>query len=482
MIQHTILRAARVFKLYSTFFSIIISLSFFPHQYSYSQDYQKMTEINKKMLLVLAELDSCKNDLNCIQIVSKKLEKLTKELEAAQNTKTNNQNKNIPNNNNQIGGQTNIPIPPTNNQQPDLPPPFESITKIWTEHIIAANPKPFEEADCELINKTREKLLREISKVYEKQDSIKVWEYPITIFYCSKASVNIEEEGKINIPFAMKLKYKMHSEESPSWIVTYELFLDENNFRFGDRLNFKLWASVTTATAMGDYSGWIIDNSVDPPVSLPLDQVSFLSEKDVDPVWKLGLGGGDISYTYIQPFEYKSVGKNVNYLLWLHNEPVRFYPNGKPEFYVESLRGTIKENLTNEDILTALKQGEYDAYYNETDFTGTSNISKHVTIKFKTDKCDKSNSAGNGAIVLAGDCIDHGGEVITGNSGIYVNNKQIAYIGDKVMCRKHGLTKIIATKKIGVMSGDRQVARIGDKTECGATIIGGSKNTFAGIK
>ena len=169
-------------------------------------------------------------------------------------------------------------------------------------------------------------------------------------------------------------------------------------------------------------------------------------------------------------------------MLWLHYEPTRFYPNGKPENYVENIRGTVFEKLSKEDILSALKQGEYNAYYNKTDFTGTTNVTKEVTITFKPTKCDSVNSAGNGAIVLSGDCIDHGGQVIASKSGFLVNNKQVAFIGDEAMCRQHGLTKIIAANKIGVTSGNKQVARIGDKTKCGATLIGGSKNTYAGIK
>ncbi len=451
-----------------------------------------MTEINEKMLLVLAELDSCKNDLDCMLIVSKKLEKLTKELEAAQNTKTNNQNKNIPNTNNQKVEPPKFPIPPGNGQQPNktpsgipqgnFPPPFESITQLWLEHITAASPKPGEPVDCDLINKTREELLREISKVYDKEDSIKAWEYPIPIFYCSEASVVTEEQSEINIPYLMNLKYKIQTKETPSWIARYNIYIDEYNYRLSDVIYFELREAFSSATVINEYKGWIWDNSVDPPVTLPIDQVSLLSTDKEDKVWEFGFGTDNIPYTNISPAGYNSKGEATGYMLWLHHEPIRFYPKGKLEDYVESIRGTVFEKLSKEDILSALKQGEYKSIYNETDITGTSSVTKEVTITFKPTKCDSANSAGNGAIVLSGDCIDHGGQVIASKSGFLVNNKQVAFIGDEVMCRQHGFTKIIAANKIGVTSGNKQVARIGDKTECGATIIGGSKNTYAGIK
>ena len=492
MILHIILRAARVFKLYSIFSSIIISLSLCPYQSAYSQDYEKMVDITKAMNMVLAELDSCKNDLDCMLIVSKKLEKLTKELEAAQNKKTSTQNKNISNTNNQTVEPPKIPIPPSTGQQPNLtpsgisqgnfPPPFESISKPWLEHITAANPKPGELADCQLINKTREKFLNEISKVYIENDNIIPWEYPLTISFCNDAKVVTKELGEINVPHFMSLKYNIRTEEKPLWIANYNIYIDEYNYRLSDVIYFKLLEASSSASVINEHKGWILDNSVDPPVTVPLDKVSFLSEKDENTVWKDYYGGNNIFYTKILPVGYNAKGEVTEYLLWLHSEPARFYPAGQPEDYIGSAPSTVNEKLTRDEIITALKQESYNAYYNEIDFTGTSNVTKEVTITFKSTECDKDNSAGNGAIVLSGDCIDHGGNVIASKSSFLVNNKLVAHIGDKVLCKKHGLTKIIASKMVDVLNDNKQVARIGDQTECGATIIGGSKNTFAGIK
>lgn len=480
--------AACLLKLRRTYqFIFLFVIITFQTNISLAQDYQKMIEISDSMMIVLAELDSCKNDLDCIQKVSAKIEKLNNELEAAQNSPPGNQSTNIPDPNNQTVEPPNIPVPPNIGQQPpdnskqNIPPPFESISRLYFEHVVASNPKPNESADCYRINETREKLLREISKVYDNNEKITPWQYPITISYCSEAKVVIEEQGETKIPLGMELKYDLRIEESPSWIATYEVFFDEENFRFGDKLYFKLWPAPTSATVIGNHSGWILDSSVDPPRPIPLDQVSLLSEKGQDKVWEYGFGGGEIIYTSISPAGSNSKGEITDYMLWLHNEPIRFYPNGKPEYYIEGSRGTLFEKLSKEDILSALKQGEYNSIYNETDITGTSHVTKRLTITFETSKCDSAGS-GKGAIVLSGDCLDHGGHVIASKSGIYVNNKQVVFIGDDAMCKQHGMTKIIATKKINVLDGNRQIARIGDKTECGATIIGGSKNTFAGIK
>jgi uncharacterized Zn-binding protein involved in type VI secretion len=179
---------------------------------------------------------------------------------------------------------------------------------------------------------------------------------------------------------------------------------------------------------------------------------------------------------------YDSKGEITEYTLILHFEPARFYPTSKPKYYVETYSGELFDKITREELISAIGQGVYSSSYNETGLYSGMDITKEVTITFQPQGCDTINSASKGAIVLAGDCIDHGGYVIASDSSFIVNNKPVALIGDEALCAMHGLTKIIASEMVDVLSGDKQVARIGDKTECGATIIGGSKNTYAGIK
>ena len=80
------------------------------------------------------------------------------------------------------------------------------------------------------------------------------------------------------------------------------------------------------------------------------------------------------------------------------------------------------------------------------------------------------------------DCLDHGGYVIASDKSTIVNGKPVARIGDKALCYKHGQTEIISASKNKVTSNKKQIARVGDKTKCGAKLLGGSMNTFAGDK
>jgi len=452
------------------FFLLLTFILIFCSRSLLSQDYAKLQELVDKLNTIVNEIKNCGNDLDCIEKKSKEMEKISKEMQEAQKTTPKDGDTQLYNSNINLG------------EQPKLPHPFDSITDLWLEHMFASAPYPGKPVDCEKINKTREELIDWISKIYEKEKRIKGIKFPINISYCNEASVITEEQGKIDIPYGMFLEYKIQTQETSNWIVTYEIILGKEYFHFGDKLNYRLSEASSTATLVNEYTGWILDQSVDPPVKRPLNNYSIASEKDQDKVWELGYSSNTTIYTEILPSTYDASGNITGYMLQLHYDPTRFYPEGYPEFYIETYSGKVFNNISKEELLSALKNGNYHELYNETDITGTTSTTKEVIITFKPNKCDTINSAGKGAIVLSGDCIDHGGHVIASDSSFIVNNKPVALIGDEALCSQHGLTKIITSEMVDVFSGNKQIARIGDKTECGATIIGGSKNTFAGIK
>jgi uncharacterized Zn-binding protein involved in type VI secretion len=94
--------------------------------------------------------------------------------------------------------------------------------------------------------------------------------------------------------------------------------------------------------------------------------------------------------------------------------------------------------------------------------------------------CKIDKNFGPGAVAMTGDCVDHGGFILASEKEVFVNDKSVARIGDKAFCLIHGVTEIVRDKPNNVYSGRKQIARVGDKTKCGATIIGGSPDTFAG--
>ena len=84
------------------------------------------------------------------------------------------------------------------------------------------------------------------------------------------------------------------------------------------------------------------------------------------------------------------------------------------------------------------------------------------------------------SVAVSGACIDHGGYILTTEDNVFVNGKPVARVGDKVLCLRHGMTEIVGDEDVQVYSGKQRIARVGDKTKCGAIIMGGSFNVFAG--
>jgi len=103
-----------------------------------------------------------------------------------------------------------------------------------------------------------------------------------------------------------------------------------------------------------------------------------------------------------------------------------------------------------------------------------------ITVGAPPVDCGTVTEAPGGAVVLDGDCLDHGGMVLASETSVFVNGRAVARIGDRALCQKHGITRLVRQGSSSVRSNSLPVARIGDLTECGARIVGGSQDTFAG--
>lgn len=81
--------------------------------------------------------------------------------------------------------------------------------------------------------------------------------------------------------------------------------------------------------------------------------------------------------------------------------------------------------------------------------------------------------------ILVGDAIDHGGTVVAGAPAVSLGGRQVARIGDAVVCSQHGSTTIVSGDP-GVVILGSPVARHGDKTACGASLIASQSTTSNG--
>jgi uncharacterized Zn-binding protein involved in type VI secretion len=83
------------------------------------------------------------------------------------------------------------------------------------------------------------------------------------------------------------------------------------------------------------------------------------------------------------------------------------------------------------------------------------------------------------AVARIGDPISHGGAIIEGSPNVFANGAQVARIGDAVYCDIHK-EQVIVSGSGTVFANGSGVAREGDEISCGAVIIQGSPNVFAG--
>lgn len=78
-----------------------------------------------------------------------------------------------------------------------------------------------------------------------------------------------------------------------------------------------------------------------------------------------------------------------------------------------------------------------------------------------------------------GDTISHGGSIVQGSPKKSINGKPAARLGDACVCAIHGGVNISSASSTVSVDGKGQ-ARIGDSVSCGATIVSGSPDTYAG--
>lgn len=72
-------------------------------------------------------------------------------------------------------------------------------------------------------------------------------------------------------------------------------------------------------------------------------------------------------------------------------------------------------------------------------------------------------------IAVLGNRTTHGGKIITATAGLTIDGRNVARVGDKVMCPEHG--EVFITDGGAATIEGRRLARHGSMTSCGATII-----------
>ncbi len=333
--------------------------------------------------------------------------------------------------------------------------------------------------DCKAITDTREEVENLIDEIYKKGKGLSGPGWTLVLSHCKETKVKLTEHGTLKQQDSYYLDYKLQFVDRAVWLARYWLLVGDKHMKVLDKHSYTLGLADQNKrnTKVLSHYGWIIDNSKDPPLQLPLDHYEIL-----------GGGTSDVNvsdkqrYTMIFPAMVEDlkdtlkIPKADEYWLTLPYQILRFTSNN-PDLYVETIVEIPHVTFTPEEMQGFFEQGKLKKSYS------AKGVTQEIEIGYVPLGCDEQSTSSKGAIVLAGDCIDHGGYVIANDkTTITVNGKIVAKIGDKVLCFKHGKTEIIASGNNNVLSEIKQIARIGDKTKCGAKLLGGSMDTFAGDK
>lgn len=84
------------------------------------------------------------------------------------------------------------------------------------------------------------------------------------------------------------------------------------------------------------------------------------------------------------------------------------------------------------------------------------------------------------AVARLGDPSSHGGQIVSAAETVFANGIAVARDGDLHACPipGHGVTMLTGSGQATIEGGS--VVRVGDTAACGAVIIAGSPDTFAG--
>ena len=438
------------------------------------QDNSRYDALNKKIEVLSEQLENCGSDLKCIKETTDQLQQAIEEIQALHKTDP------------IISGEAIDNIEDVLPIKGEFPPEFQTLAELWLKHELAASKDL--RLNCDYIERTKEAVLDEIVKIYKEKGSLKE-EWPLPVHDCNKTYVNLKEHGILNEQETYHLDYTLELTDEAIWTVDYALLIGKEPFNFYENYSYKLGLADSSARMcrVTSFSGWIMGDLNGKPVQYPLNRYKIFEqgviETGVQPP-------SNRYYARIYPNNliedpkdrFKLLGKVTEYRLLLPYQIVRFYSAENHELYLENtillthINEVTDEVFTPEEVQKFFQDGKFKKTYRVGDIT------QELEIGYPPLGCDEQTTSTEGAIVLNGDCIDHGGYVITSDTTMTVNGKAVARIGDEVICFKHGKTEIVASSKTELTVGKKPVARIGDKTKCGAKLLGGSMDTYAGNK
>ncbi|NNG28009.1 MAG: hypothetical protein HKM87_10815, partial [Ignavibacteriaceae bacterium] len=391
--------------------SILTAITLFLLTPSFAQDNSKYDALNKRMEELSKQLDLCGDDIDCVVGVTNQMNQVIKEVQALHKTDP------------YITGETTSDD--FLNELPSLkgefPPEFQTLTELWLKHELAATKDL--RLNCEVIENTKEAVIDEVLKIYKEGKGSLGQEWPLPLYDCMPTYVNLKEHGTLDEPDFYYLTYNLEFSDEAVWAAYYALTLGNEHIGVYEDYSYKLGLSNPSnrKCAITNFSGWIIDDSNDPPIQLALNRYTIFRQEDVEPDDHSTSYEG---YTRIYPNnviedpkdKFPLLGKVTEYRLLLPHQIVRFFPASNPELYVENtilltlLSEVTDEIFTLEEVQKYFADGKFRKTY------GFGDITQELEIGYPPIGCDFQPTSEQGAIVLSNDCIDHRGYVVASDT------------------------------------------------------------------
>jgi len=426
-----------------------------------SQDYSKMIEIQQRLQELFVQLQNSKDQATTDQI-HKEMEALT--IEMTEEGKR--LEKEI--------------LPKVEEFEKSLPPILKKISKLDKE-INALEEDLI--SNAEKINEASKEILRLMGDLYLNEDNIAtdLTSFIVSLKFCKEVVVNFETKGRGSNPDHFEVSYDIKMPINAYWTADYLVdVIKRKGYLHSHTIKSVKSENISEEMKVINLSGWkqVIRPGM-PPTTGPIDKY----------VYKPGLGSITLGPTKAKEFDFNDPStwpdEIVSEYMLGYTPPFVTFLSSQDQ--IEAIGVPIPcmtniENLTYitpDELNKGIREGTYSKVITkDTFFPNCDESTITLSIDFPNLLCDQH--ADKGALATADACIDHGGYVLTTEDHVFAHGKPVARVGDHVLCLRHGITEIVGDKDVKVYSDEQRIARVGDKTKCGAIIMGGSFNVYAG--
>ncbi|NNG27369.1 MAG: hypothetical protein HKM87_07575 [Ignavibacteriaceae bacterium] len=426
-----------------------------------AQDYNKMNKLHKKLQELLVQHQNCKDETTANQIF-KEIQAITSEMR-------------------EEGKRLEKEIlPKVEEFEKSLPPTLKKISDLEKE--INALEEDLISNAVE-INEASKEIIKLMGDLYLNEDKIAtdLTSFIVSLKFCKKVVVNFETKGRGSNPGHFEVSYDIKMPINAYWTADYLVdVIKRKGYLHSHTIKTVKSESDSVEMKVISLSGWkqVIRPGMSPTTG-PIDRY----------VYKPGVGSITLGPAKAKEFDFNDPStwpdEIVSEYMLGYTPPFVTFLSSQDQVEEVGIPIPCMTNLENLTYITpgelnkGIREGTYSKVITkDTFFPNCDESTITLSIDFPNLLCDQH--ADKGALATADACIDHGGYVLATEDHVFAHGKPVARVGDHALCLRHGITEIVGDKDVKVYSDEQRIARVGDKTKCGAIIMGGSFNVYAG--